>query len=139
MSETESSTRITQVGTVGVPVADQDRALAFYVETLGFEKRLDVPFGQGERWIEVAPPGATTTIALVRQRETNLAGIDTQVRLSTEDAAADHAALRARGVDTDAAIIPYPVPMFAFRDPDGNRLVIVARPRGPGSPVTAGS
>ena len=44
------TTNITQIGLVMVPVADQDRALAFYVETLGFEKRADVPFGDGYRW-----------------------------------------------------------------------------------------
>src|SRR5215212_7736069 len=48
-----STTRITAVGTVGVPVTDQDRALEFYVGKLGFEKRRDLPFGPG-RWIEVA-------------------------------------------------------------------------------------
>ncbi len=127
MSETKTKTHITQVGTVGVPVADQDRALAFYLETLGFEKRLDVPYGEGERWVEVAPPGAATTIALVRAAAGTPSGIDTQVRLATKDADADHADLRARGVDVDAEVIRYPVPMFVFRDPDGNRLRIVER------------
>ena len=56
---------VTHVGTVIVPVADQDRALEFYVGTLGFEVRLDGEFGDGQRWIEVAPPGAATSIALV--------------------------------------------------------------------------
>jgi catechol 2,3-dioxygenase-like lactoylglutathione lyase family enzyme len=127
MSSIKAGIHITEVGTVGVPVADQDRALAFYLEKLGFEKRLDVPFGKGERWVEVAPPGAATTIALVRAREGDPTGIDTQVRLTTTDAAADHAALRARGVDADAEVMPYPVPMFIFRDADGNRLRIVQR------------
>ena len=127
MSSIKAGIHITEVGTVGVPVADQDRALAFYLEKLGFEKRLDVPFGKGERWVEVAPPGAATTIALVRAREGEPTGIDTQVRLTTTDAAADHAALRARGVDADAEVMPYPVPMFIFRDADGNRLRIVQR------------
>jgi len=127
MSNTRNGIQITEVRTVGVPVADQDRALAFYLEKLGFEKRLDVPFGKGERWVEVAPPGAATTIALVRAREGDPTGIDTQVRLTTTDAAADHAALRARGVDADAEVMPYPVPMFIFRDADGNRLRIVQR------------
>jgi len=125
MSSIKAGIHVTEVGTVGVPVADQDRALAFYLEKLGFEKRLDVPFGKGERWVEVAPPGAATTIALVRARQGDPTGIDTQVRLTTTDAAADHAALRARGVDADAEVMPYPVPMFIFRDADGNRLRIV--------------
>ncbi len=127
MSETKTSTRITQVGTIGVPVAEQDRALAFYLEKLGFEKRIDVPYGKGERWVEVAPPGAATTIALVRAREGDPTGIDTQVRFTTKDAEADHAALRARGVDVDPEVMRYPVPMFVFRDAEGNRLRIVER------------
>ena len=129
MSEPRSSTGITQLGTIGIPVLDQDRALGFYVDKLGFEKRMDVPYGQSERWLEVAPAGAATTIALMRARDGAPAGIDTQVRLTTDDARANHADLLAQGVDVDADVIPYPVPMFSFRDPDGNRLVIVERPR----------
>jgi catechol 2,3-dioxygenase-like lactoylglutathione lyase family enzyme len=127
MTDTEIRLHITQVGTVGVPVKDQDRALEFYLDKLGFEKRMDVPYGEGERWVEVAPSGAATTIALVRARVGEPTGIDTQVRLTTRDAEADHADLRARGVDADTAIMRYPVPMFVLRDPDGNRLRIVER------------
>jgi catechol 2,3-dioxygenase-like lactoylglutathione lyase family enzyme len=127
MAETKTRTQITGVGTVGVPVREQERALAFYVDALGFETRLDVPYGDGERWLEVAPPGAATTIALVRAHGGDPVGVETQVRLATRDAVSDHAALRARGVDVDD-VIPYPVPMFLFRDPDGNRLRIVERP-----------
>ena len=127
MSDRETRTHITLVGTIGIPVADQDRALAFYLEKLGFERRIDVPYGKGERWVEVAPPGAATTIALVRSREGDPTGIDMQVRFTTRDAEADHAALRARGVDADAEIMRHPVPMFVFRDADGNRLRIVER------------
>lgn len=125
MAETETRTGITGVRTVGVPVDDQEQALTFYVERLGFEKRMDVPFRPGERWIEVAPPGATATIALVRAGAGRPAGVDTGIRLSTKDARADHQSLRAAGVDVDAQVTPYPVPMFTFRDQDGNRLVIV--------------
>ena len=56
---------VTRIGTVIVPVSDQDRALEFYVGTLGFEVRIDGAFGDGGRWLEVAPPGAATTLALV--------------------------------------------------------------------------
>ena len=65
MSETQSRPRITQVGTVIVPVSDQDRAIEFYTQTLGFELRTDTPYGDGDRWVDVAPSGADTTIALV--------------------------------------------------------------------------
>jgi len=127
MSETETTTRITQVRTVGVPVTDQDRALEFYVGKLGFEKRLDVPLGDRQRWIEVAPPGtAATTIALVRAHEGVPAGVETGIRFTTQDADAEHADLRDRGVDTDDVLRwPGVPPMFAFRDQDGNGLEIV--------------
>ena len=85
----ESAPRIVDVRTVGVPVTDQDRALEFYVEKLGFAKQLDVPFGDGKRWIEVAPPGATTTIALVPSRDGVPAGVETGIRFTTQDADAD--------------------------------------------------
>ena len=55
VANTETTTNITQVGTVIIPVSDQDRALDFYLG-LGFEKRMDAPYGEGERWVEVAPP-----------------------------------------------------------------------------------
>jgi hypothetical protein len=61
---TSTKTHVTKIGTVVVPVADQDREIDFYVEKLGFEKRADVPFGNGYRWVEVAPGDAVTTIAL---------------------------------------------------------------------------
>jgi catechol 2,3-dioxygenase-like lactoylglutathione lyase family enzyme len=130
MAETETSTRITQVGTVMVPVSDQDRALEFYLDKLGFEKRTDTPYGEGERWVEVAPPGAPTTIALVPPREGDPTGIETRVGFTTEDIEADHADLRARGVDADEAVMrmgdPVP-PMFFFRDADGNNFLMVQR------------
>ena len=55
MSETTTTTRITQVGTIGIPVGDQDRAREFYTAKLGFETRVDAAYGEGQRWIEVAP------------------------------------------------------------------------------------
>jgi catechol 2,3-dioxygenase-like lactoylglutathione lyase family enzyme len=126
MSETESTTRITRVGTVILPVNDQDEALEFYVGTLGFEKRLDGSFGDGQRWIEVAPRGAVTTIALVPR--TAPAGIE--ISFATDDAEADHTAMLANGVNTDAELIQMGEgvpPMFTFRDPDGNRFRVVER------------
>jgi catechol 2,3-dioxygenase-like lactoylglutathione lyase family enzyme len=126
MNET-TRTRITDVRTIAVPVTDQDRALDFYVGKLGFEKRMDAPFGPGMRWIEVAPPGASTSLALAAAREGTPTGVETGIRLTTGDAAADHADLRARGVDVDAEVMNMggAPPMFTFRDQDGNRLVIV--------------
>ncbi|MGO9321233.1 MAG: VOC family protein [Solirubrobacteraceae bacterium] len=130
MSSTETSTRISQVATVIVPVSDQDRALDFYTGKLGFEKRADIPMGEAMRWVEVAPPGAATTIAIVPPREGEPTGVATRVAFATDDIDADHASLRAQGVDVDEAVMrmgdPVP-PMFFFRDPDGNTSLIVQR------------
>jgi len=128
MTETKSGSRVTEVGRVMIPVSDQDRALEFYTGTLGFEVRADIPFGDGNRWIEVAPEGAPTAIALVQPREGEATGVETRVALSSEDVDATHAELRERGVDVDPEVMrmgePAP-PMFWFRDQDGNRLLIV--------------
>jgi lactoylglutathione lyase len=129
MTTAPSRIGITDVRTVGVPVSDQDRALAFYGGVLGFETRLDSPF-PGGRWIEVAPPGATTTIALTATQEGTSAGVDTGVRFTTGNATADHAALSAAGVDVDPEVLRFPgvPPMFSLRDPDGNTLYVVEQP-----------
>lgn len=118
---------ITGVGTVLVPVADQDAALAFWTGTLGFQTRIDGAFGEGGRWIEVAPEGAGTSLALVPGKP----GSGGEVSFDTDDAAGDHADMLAKGVDADAELIvmgDYVPPMFTFRDPDGNRFRVVERP-----------
>jgi lactoylglutathione lyase len=119
--------RITAIRTVGVPVRDQDRALDFYVGTLGLEKQMDATVPQlGGRWIVVAPPEQGATIALLPEREDVPAGIETGIRLGTEDAEADHASLGAAGVDLGELLRWEDVPpMFTVRDPDGNGLEIV--------------
>jgi catechol 2,3-dioxygenase-like lactoylglutathione lyase family enzyme len=127
MTTSNHKTHITGLPTVGIPVSDQGRAVAFYIDTLGFEMRRDAPF-DGGRWIEVAPPGASTSIALIPAREGEPLGIDTGIRLASRNAESDHAGLLEAGVDADADILrigDFVPPMFAFRDPDGNRLVIL--------------
>jgi predicted enzyme related to lactoylglutathione lyase len=57
---------LTRIGTITVQVTDQSQALEFYTRKLGFEKRADQPMGPGQRWIEVAPPGAETRILLYK-------------------------------------------------------------------------
>ena len=117
---------ITGLHTVGVPVSDQDKALAFYAGTLGLEVRLDVPMGEGARWIEVAPPGDGVSLALERAHDARPAGVETGIRLTTADVDATHAALRAQGIDADDVLRWPGVPaMFALRDQDGNGLEIV--------------
>jgi len=128
MSQTNTAAAVTGIRTVGIPVVDQDRALRFYAETLGFETRLDVPMRGGSRWIEMAPPGVAVSVALVRSHDGLPAGVETGIRFTSDDADAAHAALRSRGVDADDVLRWPGVPsMFAFRDQDGNRLEIVER------------
>jgi lactoylglutathione lyase len=122
---------ITGIATVGIPVTDQDRALRFYTETLGMEKRLDVPLPQfGGRWITVASPASTTTLALIPAHDGVPAGVETGIRLASPDAAAAHQHLRERGADVGELLhwegVP---PMFAFRDPDRNGLEITQEER----------
>jgi len=120
-------TAINNIRTVGVPVTDQDRAVEFYVGVLGLSKRLDVALPQLHgRWIEVAPPGAQTSIALVPARPGVATGVQTQIRLATTDAGTLRDELSARGVEVGELLrwegAP---PMFAVRDPDGNGLEVV--------------
>jgi len=125
MTEQSAST-LTGILNVAVPVTDHDRAVRFYTETLGFEIRRDATFGPGMRWVEVAPPGATTTVALAPAGGRPV-GVNTGIRLSTHDAEKTYEELRAQGVDVDADILRVPgvPPMFSFRDPDGNTLFAV--------------
>ena len=123
---TDTSILISRVHTVATPVGDQERALGFYRGTLGFQVRRDATFGAGQRWIEVAPPGAETTVALPPVHEGVKSGVDTGLRLATPDATAAHAKLTAAGVDVDEVLrFPGAPPMFFLRDPDGNTLVVV--------------
>jgi lactoylglutathione lyase len=123
-------TTITDVRTIGVNVTNQDDAIAFYVATLGFEKRLDAPISPTMRWIEVAPPGATTSIALNANEGTTDVATDTGIRFTVPDAEAEHAAMRERGVNVGEVLrwddVP---PMYTFDDPDGNRFYIVEESR----------
>lgn len=134
------ASRISQIQLVVIPSTDQDRSGAFY-EALGFEKRLDIPWGEGYRWVEVYPPTGTAGIALVPPRPGDPTGVPTGIILNTDDVDATHEQLRSSGVDVDAEVArkgapaeirigavelvgPEP-PMFYLRDPDGNTLLIV--------------
>jgi catechol 2,3-dioxygenase-like lactoylglutathione lyase family enzyme len=129
LAVSKTKTHISQIGVVVVPVSDQDRAIEFYVETLGFEKRSDVPFGEGYRWVEVAPAGAETAIAIVPPPPGKPTGsVETGIGLNTDDIDASYAELKAAGADVDDEVSrmgdPVP-PLFWFRDPDGNSLMVV--------------
>ncbi len=122
------STRVIKVANVIVPVADQDRAVEFYTGKLGLEKRFESSFGPGFRWIEVAPAGADTTIALCPPGPgVTAGGKQTGISLQTDDVDAYHEELKGHGVDVDAEIgrfgegVP---PTFWLRDTEGNILQV---------------
>jgi lactoylglutathione lyase len=120
---TASTKVITGIRTVSVPVTDQEQALRFYVDTLGFTVLRDGPIPTG-RWIELAPGNDDVVVTL-----DHVTGDVTRgpilIRFTSDDVAAAHAALTGAGVDTDE-ILNWPgvPPMFAFRDPDGNAFSI---------------
>jgi catechol 2,3-dioxygenase-like lactoylglutathione lyase family enzyme len=123
-----------------IPVSDQERSVAFY-ESLGFEKRNDIPWGDGHRWVEVYPPDSSTGLVLVPPGPGESGGVQTGIILNTDDIVAAHDELQELGVDVDLEVArvgaparirigpvemagPVP-PMFYFRDPDGNSLLLV--------------
>ena len=126
------STTASRIGTINlvcIPTVDQDRSIEFY-EKLGFEKRTDLPFGGKYRWVEVYPPEGTTGIALAPppQDNPNPGPMETGIILTSDDIESTHADFKAKGVDVDAEVSrmgdPVP-PIFWFRDPEGNSLMVV--------------
>lgn len=130
-------TMTTRVQSVSIPVADQDRALAFYTQVLGCELRTDVEVWPGARLVEVVPPGSSVSLLLLRPD----GEIPVAVRLGTTDAESAHARLRDAGATLhNAEVLRLDgVPaMFSFADPDGNGLVYLEESRDGGdneSPV----
>src|SRR4051812_14013181 len=124
-----TTTGVNKIGTVIIATGDQDAMLDFYVEKLGFSKRVDMPFGPGMRWIEVGLEGAETTIALAPPPEgTPTGGAQTGIALNTGDVDAVHADYKAKGVDVDAEVARYGdsvPPMFWLRDVENNVLMVV--------------
>ena len=121
-----TTNQVTRMLTVGVPVRDQDRALDFYSTVLGLDTRMDVPIGEGARWIELAPPSGGTTIALTLARPGTPAGVETGIRLCAADADAFRRHLLDHGASAEEVLRwPGVPPMFKFRDLDGNGLEIV--------------
>ena len=121
---TQQSPTFTGLSTVAIPVTDQDRTKAL-LEKVGFETRFDADLGGGFRWIELSPPGAVTSIALVATGDELPTGIDTGIRLVTPDARAAHQELAALGLEVGELLDWDTAPlMFSFCDPDGNRLYV---------------
>jgi lactoylglutathione lyase len=124
---------LTGIQSVSIYVSDQDKALDFYVNKLGFEKHEDAPLGIAEdaslRWVTVAPPGSQTEIVLVKgyanwseERVGNFAGIV----YSVQDIEGTFKELKARGVEITEEPNKQPWGTQAqFKDQDGNTFVVV--------------
>jgi len=130
-NSTHTPTSISNLGVAMFTVADQDAALAFYTQKLGFEVRSDVSFGEnGEmRWVEVAPPGSRSRLALNPPMNDTPGG--SAIGVETSDVLGEHARLSAiGGIDIDAEPMRSPgAPlMFGLRDPDGNHIWVVETP-----------
>jgi predicted enzyme related to lactoylglutathione lyase len=123
MSSTGVTQAISHISVITVNVSDQDEALRFYTECLGFEKRMDAPMGEGLRWLTVAPAGAATEIVLSRGFGEGGAplGKNTGLVLETEDVHAAHRELSGRGVrfTKEPSIEPFGG-WAEFVDQDGN-------------------
>jgi lactoylglutathione lyase len=119
------SSPISGIRTVSIPVDDQEAALAFYTDALGFEVRADAPTPTG-RWIELVPGGGDVVVTL-EQAVPGVVRGPIGIRFTTDDVEAAHAELAGRGVDV-GEILRWPgvPPMFAFQDPDGNGFSITA-------------
>ena len=123
---------LTGVGTITVHVSDQDKALEFYTNKLGWEVRADNPMGPGQRWIEVAPPGAQTRVLLYKASrempgapsyEEALAriGTPTSMVLETDDLVGTFEKLKANGVRIVDEPMKQPYGWWGvFADQDGN-------------------
>ena len=126
--DTRTRTTISNIGVAMFAVADQDAALAFYTEKLGFEVRGDTRFGEHDemRWLEVAPPGSRTRLALNPPMGGAPGG--SSIGVETPDVLGEHARLSAVGgidLDPEPMRTPGAPLMFMLRDPDGNTVVVV--------------
>ncbi|MFJ9712289.1 VOC family protein [Streptomyces sp. NPDC101234] len=119
------STHITHASFITLPVADQDRALRFYRDVLGFEVAADLETPPG-RWLQVAPRGAQTVFTLSGPGMGDFEpGSARGIMLVTTDVDADCARLAEAGTDVHG---PDEFPwgrMASFRDPDGNGLMLL--------------
>jgi predicted enzyme related to lactoylglutathione lyase len=118
----------------GVPVRDQDVALKFYTEALGFKVITDQPFTEKQRWIEVGIPGAETGLALFTpDGQEDRIGTFSSLSFWCDDVFATAEGMKARGVTfTKEPKTEVWGSVAVFADPDGNQFVLSSRgkPRG---------
>lgn len=114
---------------VSIPVSDQNRALAFYTEKLGFRILTDQPFDNQQRWIELSIPGAETSVVLFtpKEHESHI-GTFAHATFYCDDAQRTYEELSARGVEFSGPPQKQPWGTFLMlKDPDGNQFVVSSR------------
>ena len=126
---TQSSTTISNIGVAMFTISDQDAAIAYYTQTLGWELRADISFGDegGNRWVEVAPPGSTARLALNPPMGGSAPG-GSAIGVEASDVEAEYARARAIDAERTGELMggEGPVPrMFSIEDPDGNHIWVV--------------
>lgn len=116
---------LTHIQLFSVPVADQDRARDFYVDTLGFELLSDNAMGPTGRWVQVRPKGGQTSITLVTWFDSMPPGSLRGLVIESDDLDGDVEALTARGLTIDGGIQDAPWGRYVtIEDPDGNGIVL---------------
>jgi len=111
-----------------IPVTDQDRAVTFYTDKLGFRLVTDQPFSDTQRWIELGIPGADTRIVLFRFGENPKPGGHMNVTFWTDDVEATARELKGKGVE----FLMEPKredwgTSAVFKDSDGNCFVLSSK------------
>ena len=117
---------ITQLKFIGIPTADQARAVRFYTEKLGFSVATDQPFGEKQRWIELRIGNSATRVVLFTpEGQEDRIGTFFNGSFACDDVGATYRQLRERGVEFVKEPEKQPWGEFAIlRDPDGNQLVL---------------
>jgi predicted enzyme related to lactoylglutathione lyase len=117
---------ITQLKFMSIPVADQDRALKFYTEKLGFKVATDQPMGPGKRWIELRIGKAETRVVLfTMDGEEGRIGTRMNCSLACDDVEATWRQLSGRGVEFEGPPQKQPWGSFVImKDSEGNRFVL---------------
>jgi catechol 2,3-dioxygenase-like lactoylglutathione lyase family enzyme len=114
---------------ISIPVTDQERALAFYTEKLGFRIMTDKPFDDKQRWIELSVPGSETMVVLFTPpgHENRIGGFS-PATFYCDNAQRTYDELTARGVEFDGPPQKQPWGTFLkFKDPDGNQFVLSSK------------
>lgn len=117
---------IKQIKFVSIPVADQNRALDFYTEKLGFTIITDQPFNENQRWIELRVPKAETRVVLFTPPgDEARVGSFMNMSYACDDLTQTYEALKARGVEFDGPPEKQPWGSYAkFKDSEGNQFVL---------------